>query len=89
MTTETRMLDAFEDKGAGYATFKESQAIKSMTNAQAESVVKTLTGIDYTLLTVNNSTDSRKASPDARVYTFLLTSTYVKQQAKRLKKQQS
>ena len=79
------MEQLIEEKGHGYVTLTEEHRSKEMSKFHAESTVKEITGEEYTLLTVNSGTDSRKARPDPRVYTFLLTSTFVKQQAKRLK----
>ena len=82
---ENKLSDALAHKGHGYVTLTEGREFTEMSNILAELMVKKITGEEYTLLTVNNNTDSRKATPDPRVYTFLLTSTFVKQQAKRLK----
>lgn len=82
-------VEALSDQGAGYVTLRETQALGQMSSKQVEKIVKEITGKEYTLMTVNNATDNRKAKPDPRVYTLLLTSTYEKQQAKRLKRKQS
>ena len=84
MTEERK--NAFVTKGHGYATYTESQGVVVMSKNTAEDVARLISGEEYTLMTVNSNTDNRKARPDPRVYTFLLTSTYVKQQAKRLAK---
>jgi len=83
---EKKLTNEFVEKGHGYATFTESQAIVVMTKEGAELVAKNFTGEEYTLMTVNSCTDNRKARPDPRIYTFLLTSKYVKQNAKRIAK---
>lgn len=77
---------AFVEKGHGYATFTEPRGLGVMDKAKAELIAKNITGEEYTLMTVNNCTDNRKARPDPRMYTFLLTSVFVKQNAKRIAK---
>ena len=81
-----KMNKNFEEKGHGYATYTEPQCVGVMTKTQAEKVAEKISGEEYTLLTVNSCTDSRKATPDPRIYTFQLTSIVVKQNARRIAK---
>jgi hypothetical protein len=81
-----KQKNAFVNKGQGYMTLSESQVVSVMSKHVAELAAKNATGLDYTLISVNSSTDNRKARPDPRVYTFRLDTMYEKQQAKRKQK---
>jgi len=77
------METGIKNRGGGYFILVEEQLATPMNAKEVEMIVQRQTGFATTLLTVNNSTDSLHARPDPRVYTLVLTSLYVKMQARK------
>jgi len=69
-----------DNRGGGYVIVMQDSGSKQYSNEAIERFIRERAGFPYTLLAVNNSTDTRKInprmrehSPDRRVYTLVLS----------------
>ena len=74
-------MELVDYKGGGFVTVTQPSNEKQLSTEAVQKLVYDVMKESFTLLTVNNSTDSRKInprmrehSPDHRVYTLVLTS---------------
>lgn len=80
------MKNLVEYKGEGFVTVTQPANEKQMSAKQVEKVAFDVMQESYSLITVNNGTDSRKVNPrmrehapDNRVYTLQLTKSFNRQ----------
>jgi len=84
--TVKKVRPTLSERGHGYVTYTEDPSLRQLSPTEVEMIVNEIIGKKYRLLTVNNSTDSRKATRDPRVYTLLIESAYMKMKARELQK---
>lgn len=83
------MTQLVEYKGGGFVTVTETPECKQMSAESVQALVYEVMRENYTLLTVNNGTSSRKINPrmrehapDNRVYTLQVTKAFNRQNKK-------